>query len=635
METDGEPLEPLTEITENEPSHVLARKDSPMQTATRFSLEELVRLPEFYQPVVAPDGSKVAFYADFSGRIELWVLDLAPGTTRQVSQGQVPKSPHAGFIWNRAGTAIVFPHDEDGDEQHDLWLLQVETGVATRLTATPHAQEIPIEFSPDDMWLSFLSTRDGQLNLYKLRPDGSEATRLTWFDSPVNGGGMWSPDGSRLIAASNESSDPHNLDVYIVPADGSGPTLAFSSGQGTFDIPTDWSPDGRLIALTSDAGGSNRAGLLDVTTGTVQWLGNAQVQESSRTFSSDGRRLLTMRNRDAVLRPVVYDVESGGGLELTLPDASSVTGGDFALDGTVLVLRYSGDAERSTLGRYDLEHSDLATLLAPEYGSIDPSAFVRAEDVYYPSFDGLRIHALLYRPHGGNQNQRVPAIVMPHGGPTSQCFHGFDPYVQFLVNEGFAVLAPNIRGSTGYGVAFRDMARHDWGGADLGDIVAGRQYLAARTFVDPERIAIFGGSYGGFMTYIAVTKAPDAWKAGVALVGITDLSALYAESMPHFKYYLEEQMGDPEDNAELWVDRSATNFAHQLQAKLLIVHGVNDPRCPVSQARMFRDRLVAAHKQEGRDFEYVELGDEGHGSADQEQRLRAFRLLADFLHRAL
>jgi len=275
------------------------------------------------------------------------------------------------------------------------------------------------------------------------------------------------------------------------------------------------------------------------------------------------------------------------------------------------------------------------TLIASEYGSIEPSMFVDAEDIYYSSFDGLPIHALLYRPHGLREGERIPAIVMSHGGPTWQYFHDFDPYVQSLGNEGYAVLSPNIRGSTGYGVTFRDMARHDWGGADLQDIVAGRQYLASRSFVDSERIAVFGGSYGGFMTYIAVTKAPEAWKAGVAWVGITDLEALYEESMPHFKYVLREQMGDPEENAALWADRSAANFADRMQAKLLIVHGVNDPRCPISQARIFRDRLLAAGKQEGRDFEYVELTDEGHGSADQEQRLRAFRLLADFLQRVL
>src|SRR5690242_2729085 len=162
-----------------------------MQTKTRFPLEELVRLPDFYLPTVSPDGSRAAFYADYSGRIELWVLDLATGERRQVSKGQVPRAPHEGFVWNRAGTAIAFPHDEGGDEQHDLWLLDLATGEASRLTETPQVQEIPIEFSPDDEWVSFLSTRDGQLNLHSARVDGSEVRQLTRFESPVEIGGRW------------------------------------------------------------------------------------------------------------------------------------------------------------------------------------------------------------------------------------------------------------------------------------------------------------------------------------------------------------------------------------------------------------------------------------------------------------
>jgi dipeptidyl aminopeptidase/acylaminoacyl peptidase len=148
-------------------------------------------------------------------------------------------------------------------------------------------------------------------------------------------------------------------------------------------------------------------------------------------------------------------------------------------------------------------------------------------------------------------------------------------------------------------------------------------------------MVVFGGSYGGYMTFMAVTKKPSLWRAGVAWVGVTDLARMYAKSMEHFKYFLREQMGDPEANAALWADRSAVNFAQNLRAKLLIVHGVNDPRCPVEQARIFRDRLLELGRKEGEDFEYVELADEGHGSSDADQKIRTFRILADYLDRVL
>jgi dipeptidyl aminopeptidase/acylaminoacyl peptidase len=137
------------------------------------------------------------------------------------------------------------------------------------------------------------------------------------------------------------------------------------------------------------------------------------------------------------------------------------------------------------------------------------------------------------------------------------------------------------------------------------------------------------------MTFMAMTKKPDLWKAGVAWVGVSDLKRLYDSSMEHFKYFLRLQMGDPEQNADLWADRSAINFLHQMKGKLMIVHGVNDPRCPIEQARIVRERLLELGKVEGEDFEYVELGEEGHGSTDIEQKIRAYRLLVDYMGRRL
>ena len=182
---------------------------------------------------------------------------------------------------------------------------------------------------------------------------------------------------------------------------------------------------------------------------------------------------------------------------------------------------------------------------------------------------------------------------------------------------------------------FRDAALKDWGGADLEDVAAGAEYLASLPYVDPDRLVVFGGSYGGFMTFIAATKKPDLWRAAVAWVGISDLHRMWDESKEHFRYFLREQMGDPEKDRDLWRDRSAIEFADQLSAKLLMVHGVNDPRCPVSQSRMFRDRLLTLGKREGDDFEYVELADEGHGSADIQQKIRTFTILTDYLERVL
>jgi dipeptidyl aminopeptidase/acylaminoacyl peptidase len=608
----------------------------------RIPLEELCRLPSFYLPVVSWKGDRVAFYWDKTGQMELHVMDLATRETRQLSHGEVPRALRAGFAWDRADRGIVFAKDSGGTEQHDLYRIDVESGAVTQLTNDPAAQEYVGEFSPDDQWLTVLTNkrdpaapdRPGQLNLWKMRTDGSEYAPLTSYAFPVFGGD-WSPDGEWISFATNEDvTDLKNIDAYVVRADGTKARKVLSVKTGSKDTIADWHPDGKRLAVTSDASGQNRAGILDLATGQVRWLGKENVEEHAIRFSQDGRLLAAIRNFESSVRPIVYDVESGDVHELKLPDGFAV-GASFFDSERKLLVTFSSDVTRGSLVAYDLATDTYETLLAAEYGPIDRSVFVEAKHVYYKTFDGRKIPALLYAPRDLAPDERLPAIVHVHGGPTGQWLRGFDPFAQFLVDRGLVVIEPNIRGSTGYGVDFRDAAIKDWGGADLEDIAAAAEYLKTLPYVDPERLVVFGGSYGGFMALVAATKKPDIWRAAVAWVGVSDLHKLYEKSMEHFKYYFREQMGDPEKDRALWRDRSAIEFADRLRAKLLMVHGVNDPRCPVEQSRIFRDRLLELGRKEGEDFEYVELGDEGHGSTDIAQKIRTFNILADYLERVL
>ncbi|UCC64812.1 MAG: S9 family peptidase, partial [Anaerolineae bacterium] len=372
----------------------------------------------------------------------------------------------------------------------------------------------------------------------------------------------------------------------------------------------------------------------DVATGEVRWLTPEGHNEHAVRFSDDGHYLSALRNEDSTVRPMVYDLATGEGRLLNLPPGFGVSGSFFD-GGRKLLLTYNTDTRRPELLAYDLTAGTWQTLLPAEYGSIDPALFVEHEYVSYPSSDGLEIPAILYKPRSASAGARLPAIVLVHGGPTGQWFRNFNPYAQFLADRGYVLLLPNVRGSTGYGVEFRDMNIKDWAGGDLEDVAAGAAYLKSLPYVDADRIGVFGGSYGGYMTFIATVKKPDLWKAAVAWVGISDLHRLYESSMPHFKYYLRQMMGDPQTDADLWRDRSAIHFMGNLEARLFIVHGINDPRCPIEQARVVRDRLLELGRVEGEDFEYVELGKEGHGSGDIEQKIRSYRLLADFMERRL
>jgi len=600
----------------------------------RIPLKELASLPSFYFPTPSWDRKRVAFYWDKTGRMELYLLDLPDGKPRQLSHGEVPRSLRAGFVWSRAGGTIVFAKDQGGNEQHDLYAIDTESGAVRQITNTPQAQEIPAEFSPDDEWLTMFSNRDGQMNLYKLHPDGSDVTPLTRFANPVMSGGIWSPNGEWIAFGVNETSELKNIDVYIVRADGSDLRRVLQVKVGSIDTPVEWFPDGNRLAITSDASGVNRPGVLDIETGKVRWFGEGGIEESASGLSEDGRWLVALRNADATIQPVLYDVDTGTAKEFDLP-AGLAVGSDFVLDDRAMLVSYMSPTSRNELILYDIEGGKRTVLVPAEYGSIDRNLFVEPEYISYPSVDGLSISAILYVPRNIAEGEKLPAVVNVHGGPTGQFFRSFDPFSQFLADQGFVVLEPNIRGSTGYGVKFRDMNRYDWGGKDLEDVAAGAEYLKGLPYVDPKRLAVFGGSYGGYMTLMQVVKKPELWKAAVSWVGISDLIRLYETSMEHFKYFLRWHMGDPKENEDLWRERSAITYAENTRAKLLLVHGENDPRCPVEQSRLFRDKLNQLGYKEGEDFEYVELSGEGHGSSDIAQKLRTYKLLVDFLKRRL
>jgi dipeptidyl aminopeptidase/acylaminoacyl peptidase len=603
----------------------------------RLDVNELWSLPTLYHPVVSHGRDKVAFYWDKSGRIELYLLDVATREVRQLSHGEPPRALRSFYIWSPDDSYLVFARDEKGNENHDLYRIDVASGRVTRLTNDPTSEKHAIEFSPDGASLTVNSNgrqrpdTPGQMNVWRMRADGSELAPLTHYTSPANGG-RWSPSGDRLIFNTDEEEPgTRNRDGYVMRADGSDARRIFRTKKGAIDLVQRWLPDGRRLVVESDTSGVSRTGILTLASGEVVWLGEGEREEHVVELSPSGRQLLVTRNRDAAVQLVAYDLERGTERVAAIPPGA-VGGADW-LDEDRIVLHHTTSATRPGLYLHDLRTGATETLVAPEYGSIDPARFVEAEHIWYPSTDGTKIPALLYRPRVTTGKR--PAMVQAHGGPTGQWTRTFDQFAQALVDRGFVVIQPNVRGSTGYGVAHRDAALKDWGGVDLEDIEGAVRYLRSLPDVDGARIGIMGGSYGGFMSFIAATKKPDLWKAAVPSYGVTDLHAMWAESKQHFRHFLRTQMGDPEADRALWRDRSALEFADRVTAKLLILHGTNDPRCPVSQSRLFVERLRSLGRREGDDFTYVEWDDEGHGSVDIQAKIRRFGLVLDWLESAL
>lgn len=604
----------------------------------QIPIEELARLPgrALFNP--SHDRRQMAYYSNHTGRFELYQMDLRTKEARQVTDGTAPRALRAPFVWGQDDRTIIFAKDREGDEQNNLYLLDLTSGTVTQLNDDRDTQEYVVDVFPDNRTVLVVSNRDDQQSLYRFDTLSRNWQRLTCFKAPV-GGGIVSPDGTQIAFSGNESPNLQNFDVYLMQADGDDIRKVWSLEEGSQELVVGWHPSGESLLVQSDASGTLRIGVLALNTCQVRWLSEQQGDLIDGEFSRDGRHIVVLENNESQIRPVLYRADTGERHLLNLP-AGVASLACFVLDDRKLLMAYSSASRRGEVLLYDVDSGTHEVLLAAEYGRIDPALFVGNEHVWYSSADHRMVPAILYRPRNIPAGSRLPAIVDVHGGPTAQYFRGFNNLAQLLVDRGYVVIQPNFRGSTGYGREWRESNHMDWGGGDLSDVVASVDYLKNLNLVDPDRIAIFGGSYGGYLTYLAAVKNPAVFKVALPWVGITDLLQLYAEDMEHFRYYLRQNMGDPREHEALWQERSAITYADQLRAKLLMVHGVNDPRCPIGQARGFRDRLLDRGLREGTDvnadFEYIELADEGHGAGgDPSGTVRMFRLVTDFLDRRL
>ena len=612
-------------------------------------LEELASLPTLAHPTVSPDGDEVAMYYDVSGRNELHVLDTESGELAQWSDGEVPRNARWFVAWDSDGDRVFFHLDDDGNEQNDIYALSRD-GEAEPIVEMD-GQCIVADVSEDGSTLLFASSRDGQMNLYRHDLETGETSKITEYERAV-WGGILSPDGKQVAYSTNETDDFDNKDVYVANVDGSEPHNLEIGEVGAEAGPVDWGPDGERLLVGDNTEDLDQMGVYHFDSGEVDWLGSGEYEESPTAFMPGGERVIGTRDRDAVTMPVVYDLETGEGREFDLPDGVAGFGmgpwGETVLDEDRVILTHTTPTHRPELLAYDLATDESETLIEAEYGPFSPEDFADAEyftvesdgvpetrqaAVEHDPYDELEIGALLY--DAGERPS--PLIVNPHGGPRGRDAKRFDLYTQVLVSQGFSVLKVNYRGSTGRGREFVEELIDDWGGAEQGDVaVAAEHVLDTRDWIDEDRVVVFGGSYGGYSAYWQMVQYPDFYDAGIAWIGLTDLKDQYENTMPHFKTELmEKYLGTPEENPELYEKRSPVTYVENVDAPLFLVHGVNDRRVPVSQARIMREALEDAGYEEGEDsdFEYRELGEEGHASSDQEQKLRMFRLLADFLDR--
>ncbi|MGA3350972.1 MAG: S9 family peptidase, partial [Candidatus Sulfotelmatobacter sp.] len=487
---------------------------------------------------------------------------------------------------------------------------------------------------------------DGRYLAYEVKPKTSAAYEIDVYDMLMrevkhittgtpqdlsNSDPIWSRDG-KYIVYSQEQAKGTDSNIFIAEvATGKSTLLTQHEGEQRFWA-NDISPDGKRILFTSNAAnGYDNIGSLDVVAKKISWLTKDKWEIRGSEFSPDGKRITFTANVDGNEDIFLYDLATGKSTALPIPKGVNEPAGGhsaFSADGTRLLYNHNGPTAPGDLWVYTLASGKSHQVTHSLIAGVRSEDMVEPYLVHYPSRDGKwTISAFLYVPFNMARNGQNAAIVYIHGGPTSQTVNSFNRFIQYAANQGYMVLAPNYRGSTGYGKEFQQANLFDMGGGDLQDVLAGVDWIKQSGHLDAKKIAVMGGSYGGYLSMMAVTKAPEVWAAGVPIVPFVNWFTEIENEDPVLQQSDLATMGDVVKNKALYEDRSPINFIDQIKAPLLLLAGGHDPRCPKSETQ----QVVEAIKKRGGTVDSKIYENEGHGFARVENQIDAYKRVADFL----
>ena len=581
---------------------------------------------------LSPDGSQIAFSWNRTGRWEIYVLSLSePGTPRQVSSGPGGKfNPR----WSPDGRSLAYVLDLDGGENYDLYRYDLATGQQINLTPdTPHALGPNFAWSPDGSQIAIPSDQSGRFDTYVLPASGGPprcVLRVPFPDWEVR----WSPDGRHLAVVVEAQAQDYW--TYIVPLEraraapleaDSAPVISLA-GQPVSARDARWSPDGQRLAFASNVSGRYQIGLYELASGQIEWLTQDEADMEQPAWSPDGKRIACVAGHGPLTGLLVADLERGSQTQFRVAPGVHHHP-TFTPDGRQLITVFDNPAQPSDLWLCQADSGDCRQLTRSLPPELETAAFAMPEEVRYAGLDGRPVPALLYRPQ--STPEPPPAVIYIHGGPNWLSQVTWDPLVQHMVSRGWLVLAPNYRGSTGYGRDWQLGSRFDLGGIDTQDVVAGADYLVREGLADPQRIAVTGRSWGGYLTMTCLTQYPHRWAGGSAVVPFLNWFTSHKNSREDLRHWDRENFGDPESNRDLWYDRSPYFHLDRIQAPVQLISGAHDVRCPASESLQARDKLEALGKR----CELWLYQDEGHSFLKRENRIDSEERRVAFLARIL
>ena len=589
----------------------------------KYTFDQLASARRMWGYDFSPDGKRMALVTDLDGKLNLWHLPTMGGFPVQLTffKDQAVRN----VKWSPVSNRIAFGADEKGNELEQIYVLDLDGGGRPLcLTNNPKKRYYLSAWSPDGKFI-YYTTDDRNpmaLDIGRIYVSSGKLERITQEDRLFEARRP-SPDGYYLPIFeffSNDHSTLHLLELST----GKRWELTPHVGKVRFEFGA-WSPDSRfLYALTDEESEFLHLIKINVKTGEKQVLASPDWDVEQAATSNDGRWLAYTVNCGGFQTIILHDLNTGKKHSLGEDLNALHFQCKFTPDSRFLAFQRNQATRASDCYLFNLESGDIQRITDSMSGGVKSEDLISPELIEYQSFD-RKIPAWFYRPRGKGP---FPCVLSIHGGPEYQELPFYYHFYQYLLQAGICILAPNIRGSTGYGKAYMRLIHRDWGGGELKDIEAAARFLKAHPEIDKDRIGIYGGSFGGFAVLSAVTRLPDLWCAAVDFCGPSNLVTML-ESVPEFwKPTMKEWVGDindPEDRKFL-LKRSPLTYLDQAKTPILIIQGANDPRVVKRES----DQMVDALRKKGVPVEYMVFEDEGHGLTKTENVILAFKKTADF-----
>ncbi|MCM3873717.1 MAG: S9 family peptidase [Pyrinomonadaceae bacterium] len=605
-------------------------------TREPFGIERYLNIRTATSSALSPAGDQIAFLTNISGTPQVWMVSAEGGWPDQLTFFP----DRVDFIsWSPDGSGLVFGKSIGGDENAQLYWMAPDGSQIRALTSEPKVRHNFGAWSHDGKQISFASNQRNRnfFDVYVMDV-ATGSSQLVYQQDGSNGPVAWSVDGRRLVVSHINEELSLDNDLFLVDiATKTATHLTPHAGAAQFgDVR--FMPDGHSILLTTDDKREFQSlAQMDLATRRVDILDDTQWDVAGVEVSDNGGILAYTLNRDGFSELYVRRLNTDGkplitalgskGAPVKLPGKGAVGGLSFSRDGRKLALVFNGARFNADVWIHDLQKQTLNQVTHSSRAGILQTSFVEPELIHYKTFDERMIPAWYYRPRNTTASSALPVIVSVHGGPEGQALPTFNAVDQYFLARGYAILVPNVRGSTGYGKTYTHLDDVQKREDSVKDLAAAANWLKSSGGGDPKRIAVMGGSYGGYMVLAAITLYPDIWSSAVELFGIANFETNLTRTSGYRRKLREAEYGTLDKDLEFLRSISPIYKVDRIRAPLFVLQGKNDPRVPYTES----EQIVKALRDRNRPVEYILFEDEGHGFVKLNNRLTMYPRIVEFL----